>query len=87
MFTLNPGPLQMNEEVKNDIIEFSKKDIGSMSHRSKEFSKISEKLHNNLRELLNIPDDYKIFYTGSSTESMEIIIRSFVICKTYFFQN
>lgn len=87
MFTLNPGPSQMNEEVKNDIIEFAKKDIGSMSHRSKQFSEISEKLHNNLRELYKIPDDYKIFYTGSSTESMEIIIRSFVISDCYFFQN
>jgi len=87
MFTLNPGPSQMNKEVKNDIIEFAKKDIGSMSHRSKQFSEISEKLHNNLRELYKIPDDYKIFYTGSSTESMEIIIRSFVISDCYFFQN
>jgi len=87
MFTLNPGPSQMNEEVKNDIIEFAKKDIGSMSHRSKEFSKMSGKLHNNLRELYNISDDYKIFYTGSSTESMEIIIRSFVVSDCYFFQN
>jgi len=87
MFTLNPGPSQMNEEVKNDIINFAKEDIGSMSHRSKEFSEISEKLHNNLRELLNIPENYKIFYTGSSTESMEIIIRSFVVSNCYFFQN
>jgi len=87
MFTLNPGPSQMNEEVKNDIINFAKQDIGSMSHRSKEFSEISEKLHNNLRELLNIPENYKIFYTGSSTESMEIIIRSFVLSNCYFFQN
>ena len=87
MFTLNPGPSQMNEEVKNDIINFAKQDIGSMSHRSKEFSEISEKLHNNLRELLKIPENYKIFYTGSSTESMEIIIRSFVLSNCYFFQN
>ncbi|MDQ7010093.1 MAG: aminotransferase class V-fold PLP-dependent enzyme [Candidatus Gracilibacteria bacterium] len=87
MFTLNPGPSQMNEEVKNDIIEFAKNDIGSMSHRSKQFSAMSEKLHNNLRELLDIPDNYKIFYTGSSTESMEILIRNFVISNCYFFQN
>ena len=70
MFTLNPGPSQMIEEVKNDIIAFAENDIGSMSHRSKDFSQISEKLHKNLRKLLKIPEDYKIFYTGFSTESM-----------------
>jgi phosphoserine aminotransferase len=33
-----------------------------MSHRSKEFISISEKAEKDLRDLLNIPSNFKVFF-------------------------
>ncbi len=87
MKTLAVWPSQISEEVKNDIIQFAQEWIWAISHRSEQFTEISKKVHINLREFLGIPEDYKIFYTASSTEAMEIITRNFIESKSYHFVN
>ena len=87
MITLAVWPSQISDEVKNDIIQFAQEWIWTISHRSEQFTEISKKVHINLKKFLNIPDNYKIFYTASSTEAMEIIARSFIESKSYHFVN
>lgn len=87
MITFNVWPSQISAEVRNDIKELSENWVLSISHRSEDFSKISKFLHDNLRELLQIPDNYKIFYTSSATEAMEVTLRNFVTENSYHLVN
>lgn len=87
MFTFNVWPSQINEEVYDDIRELTTNWVLSISHRSLDFTNISKSLHEWLRKLLNIPDNYKIFYLSSATEGMEIVLRNFAVKNTFHFVN
>lgn len=87
MFTFNVWPSEITDDVYNDIIELTKNWFLSKSHRSKDFSDVSESVHDWLKELLNIPDNYKIFYLSSATESMEVVLRNFAVKDTFHFVN
>lgn len=87
MFTFNVGPSQLSGNVKQYIQQAVDENILSISHRSPEFTNISQQLHQNLRELLQIPADYKIFYLSSATECMEAALRNFVVNRSHHFIN
>ena len=36
--------------------------VNEMSHRSKEFVSIAEQAEKDFRELMNVPDNYKVFF-------------------------
>lgn len=61
--------------------------IPSLSHRSKEFESISKEATLGLKELLGIPDDFHIFFTGSATEIWERSIQNLVENKSQHFVN
>lgn len=87
MINFNVWPSQISDGVRENIKELSDNGILSISHRSSEFTEVSKSLHNNLRELLQIPANYKIFYTSSATEVMEITLRNFVVKNSYHLVN
>lgn len=87
MFTYNVGPSEITEEVYNDIIELTKNWFLSKSHRSQDFTDMSKSVHDWLKVLLDIPDNYKIFYLSSATECMEVVLRNFAIKDTFHFVN
>jgi phosphoserine aminotransferase len=58
-----------------------------MNHRSVEFMKISERTITLLKEKLDIPADYNVFYTSSATECWEIIAQSVVSKRSYHIYN
>ncbi|KAF2879669.1 hypothetical protein ILUMI_26507 [Ignelater luminosus] len=63
-------PLEVLEEVQNELLSYvaSGMSIMEMSHRSKEYAKINKDAQNAVRELLNVPDNYKIlFIQGGGT--------------------
>lgn len=68
------GPSQIYPSVHAHIEQGLKEDILSLSHTGKEFIDLYKRTSSSLRILLNIPETYHIFFTGSSTESMERII-------------
>ncbi len=74
-----PGPSQLYSTVPQHMKTALKEDILSMTHRGKKFHEILEQLQNNLRELLQIPKDYQIFFVSSGTEAMEVTIRNCVM--------
>jgi phosphoserine aminotransferase len=78
-----PGPTELYYTVPDHIKRALKDDILCISHRSKAFENLYQETVENLKALLNIPDDFTIFFTSSSTETMERIVMNLV--GTYSF--
>ncbi len=71
-FSAGPSvlPLEVLEKVQKDLLNYegSGQSVMEMSHRSKEYQKIIDDAEANLRELMNIPDNYKVlFVQGGGT--------------------
>lgn len=73
-----PGPSELYFTVDHHIKEALKSGVTSISHRSKDFIKISQEANENLRELLQLPDDYAILFTSSATEVWEKLSDSLI---------
>ena len=76
IYNFSPGPATLPYEVlvqaAKDIVNFNDKGIGliEMSHRSKEFIQVVDECEALLRELLAIPENYKVLFLqgGASTQ-------------------
>jgi phosphoserine aminotransferase len=76
IYNFSPGPATLPYEVlvqaAKDIVNFQDKGIGliEMSHRSKEFIEVVDECEALLRELLSIPQNYKVLFLqgGASTQ-------------------
>jgi phosphoserine aminotransferase len=82
-----PGPSQLYFTVSDHAKQAFKEGIPSISHRSKLFEQISKETTDGLRQLLNIPSDYHLFFTGSATEIWERIIQNLVEEKSFHLVN
>ena len=67
-FSAGPSvlPLPVLEKVRDDLLNYqgSGQSVMEMSHRSAEFKKIIQEAEADLRDLMNIPDNYKVLFTG-----------------------
>ena len=77
-FSAGPSmlPLEVLEKVKEDLLNYqgSGQSVMEMSHRSKEFKKIAEDAERDLRELMHIPDHYKVlFLQGGGTLQFSMV--------------
>ena len=79
-FNFSAGPAMMPESVLEEIRDEMMNYRGSgmcvmeMSHRSPEFIKIAEEAEKDLRELMSIPDNYKVlFIQGGATLQFSMI--------------
>lgn len=86
-FTLNPGPSQLSEESKADLARAVGLHIPEISHRSAQFTQISQDLVSEMRSFFAIPDGYSILYTSSATEAMQIAVESLVERSSFHFVN
>ena len=71
-FSAGPSilPLEVLEQVKEDLLNYkgTGQSVMEMSHRSKEYQQIIDEAEADLRELMNIPDNYKVlFLQGGGT--------------------
>jgi phosphoserine aminotransferase len=73
-FSAGPAtlPYEVLVQVAKDLVNFNNKVIGliEMSHRSKEFIGVVNECESLLRELMRIPDNYKVLFLqgGASTQ-------------------
>jgi phosphoserine aminotransferase len=81
------GPAKLYRGVENNIIENLKNGYASLSHRSREFSNISKEGMLYFRKFFNIPDNYKVYYTYSATEGLELSIRGLANKKSIHYIN
>ena len=82
-----PGPSQLYPTVTQHLNNAMRENIGSISHRGKEFQMIFQEMKELLSDVLNIPPDYEIFITSSATEIWERIIQNLIIKSSHHFVN
>jgi phosphoserine aminotransferase len=73
-----PGPSQLYFTVEDHMKQAFRDGIPSLSHRSKKFENIYAEAVSGLRQLLNLPSDYHIYFTGSATEIWERTVQNLV---------
>jgi phosphoserine aminotransferase len=78
MTSFYPGPSQVYDKVPQYVKEAYQKGILSLNHRSDEFMSLYKKTDSLLKDKLNIPDNYGVFFTSSATECWEILAQSLV---------
>lgn len=80
VFNFSPGPATLPYEVLQtagkDVVNFQETGIGliEISHRSKEFMAVAEEAEANLRELMAIPDNYKVLFLQGGASSQFFMI-------------
>jgi len=78
MISFYPGPSRVHDQIPKYVKDAYHKGILSMNHRSEEFMTLCEKTVTLLKEKLDIPKNYTIFFTSSATECWEIIAQSLI---------
>ena len=77
-FSAGPATLPLNvlEQASQDIVNFKETGIGliEMSHRSKEFMAVAANTESLLRELMEIPDNYKVLFLQGGASSQFFMI-------------
>ena len=76
--TFYPGPSQLYPQVEGYLQDACRSGILSMNHRSAAFMQMLAGTIAAMREKLDIPADYEIYFTSSATECWEIISQSLV---------
>lgn len=87
MISFYPGPSRVYDEIPGYVKDAHKKGVMSINHRSEDFMRISKRTVTLLKQKLNIPRDYTVFFTSSATECWEIIAQSLLIDKSYHLFN
>lgn len=81
------GPTQTHPKIGEYLNEGLEKGVYSMSHRGKEFGELFAHTVSSLKKLLNVPADFHVFFIGSATEAMELILENCVLDKSFHFVN
>ncbi|MCB9234533.1 MAG: alanine--glyoxylate aminotransferase family protein [Bacteroidia bacterium] len=82
-----PGPSQLYPTVGEHIRVALEQQIPSISHRSKAFESLYRETEVNLRTLLDIPEDYVLFFASSATEIWERIGQNCVHNSSFHLVN
>jgi phosphoserine aminotransferase len=87
MISFYPGPSRVHDEIPGYVKDAHKLGMLSINHRSDDFVKMSEKTIRLLKQRLDIPKNYTVFYTTSATECWEIIAQSVITERSYHLYN
>ncbi len=80
IYNFSPGPATLPysvlQEAAKDIVNFNDKGIGliELSHRSKEFMGVAEEAEQLIRELIGVPDNYKVLFLQGGASSQFFMI-------------
>lgn len=80
IYNFSPGPATLPypvlQEAAKDIVNFHDKGIGliELSHRSKEFMAVAEETETLIRELLQVPTNYKVLFLQGGASSQFYMI-------------
>ncbi|GAB4334697.1 MAG: alanine--glyoxylate aminotransferase family protein [Flammeovirgaceae bacterium] len=86
-YYLTPGPSEIYFTVPDHLKEALNKNIPSISHRGKTFQEMCRFTIEQVRNLLNVPTDFHIVFTGSATEVWERVIQNCVENHSYHLVN
>lgn len=80
IYNFSPGPAilpySVLQEAAKDVVNFKNKGIGliELSHRSKEFMAVAEEAEQLIRELLAVPDNYKVLFLQGGASSQFFMV-------------
>ncbi|MGR3810558.1 aminotransferase class V-fold PLP-dependent enzyme [Jiulongibacter sp. NS-SX5] len=81
------GPAELYPRFEEFLQEFVDLQLGSISHRSQQFKDIYQHTDEQLRELMNIPAENAIMFTGTASEIWERIILNCTELETFHLVN
>lgn len=81
------GPAALHPEFSTFLQQAMNEDIGSISHRSSTFKKIYQHTDEQLRELMAIPPENAILFTGTASEIWERIVLNCSELETFHLVN
>jgi phosphoserine aminotransferase len=87
MISFYPGPSRVHNEIPVYVKDAARLGIMSINHRSEEFVAMSKKTITLLKQRLNIPKSFTVFFVSSATECWEIIAQSWLTNKSYHVYN
>ncbi len=79
------GPSELHPDMSLFLQKSLEREIGSLSHRSSAFQELYATLSTHLKKLFSLPDDYLVFYSGTATEFMELIVQNCSSLNTFHF--
>ncbi|WP_020605288.1 aminotransferase class V-fold PLP-dependent enzyme [Spirosoma spitsbergense] len=82
-----PGPAELYPTIHQHLQRAMDEQIGSISHRSKQFRDLYRFMDEQLRTLLAIPDTHGIFITGSASEVWERMLLNCVEHESFHLVN
>ena len=82
-----PGPSGLYFTVEHHLKHAVKSGITSISHRSKQFEEIFKEAETNLKELVQLPDNYHMIFTSSATEIWEKMADGLITEKSLHIVN
>lgn len=80
-----PGPSALYFTVEMHLKEAMKRQVMEINHRSKQAEGYFKTATDNLKSLMGIPEDYKIFFLSSATEIWERQLQNLVIKDSHHF--
>lgn len=87
MISFYPGPSQLYSQIPAFAAQAFSEGILSLNHRSSEFSELYKQTEHLLKVKLQIPEDYRLFFTSSATECWEIIAQSLIERSSFHIYN
>lgn len=87
MLNFYPGPSKIYGSLKDFFMDAFDSGILEQNHRSQPFMDLLEETIGLLKKHLNIPVDYKVYFTSSATECWEICAQSLIRGKVQFLYN
>ena len=87
MITFYPGPSKVYPQVEWYLVDAYQCGILSANHRSDVFMKMLEQTISRLKDKLNVPSDYEVYFVSSATECWEIISQSLVGKSSFHIYN
>jgi len=82
-----PGPSELYFTTEQHLKKAIKTGVASISHRGQQFKDIYKQADSNIRELLNLPDNYKVLFTNSATEVWDLSAESLITEKSLHIVN
>ena len=82
-----PGPSELYPTVPQHMQTALQEKIGSISHRSRQFQEIFALAVSELRQLLQLPDNYEVLFLSSATEIWERAIQNNVQQESFHLVN
>ncbi|MFC7668592.1 aminotransferase class V-fold PLP-dependent enzyme [Hymenobacter humi] len=87
MYTFNPGPSAVYPAVRQYLTDAFDEGWLSAPHRSEKVTSLVRQTVTDLKNKLNVPQDFTVLFTSSATECWEILAQSLTPRRSFHLYN